>query len=212
MSHWQHRAAHLVHTLASSWMKSLDRKRQAIPCRQNFQRLSWENQAAHGLSKRCGFLSMVHSLFVVSRFTKGEIKERFFFIKNIYLLPNDVESPKASELNSSMVIFIFSNGKPDCQSGMHIYSKNYEQLEPYAVPSKFLDANTVASYLLPMYEFYFGDSLWFMICPILRRQQGYWPRTLYDFPQKIWTFHLDLRLSFEFDLHFCWKTIALKLT
>ena len=107
---------------------------------------------------------------------------------------------------------IFSNGKPACQSGTHIYSKNYEQLEPYAVPSKFLDANTVASYLLPMYESYFGDS--FMICPILRMQQGDWPRTLYDFPQKIWTFHLDLRLSFEFDLHLLEKTQlpSLKLT
>ena len=79
--------------------------------------------------------------------------------------------------------------------------------------SKFWKPNTVASYLLPMYESYFGDSWWFMICPILRMQQGYWPRTLYDFPEKIWTFHLDLRLSFEFDLHFCWKkTIALPET
>lgn len=137
---------------------SLDRKRQAIPCHQNFQRLSRLKSSCPWAVETLRVLSMVRSLFVVDqsahnvylkemRAPATSQKRNTFFLSSKTCICYQMML-RAQKLRSWIAPWWFSSSQLPAKVERTSTQKTMNNLNP----SKFLDANTVALYLSHMYH------------------------------------------------------------
>lgn len=217
---WQHRCAACLlmgvfRFLAVIFSKKLlDRKRQAIPCHQNFHRLGGIKLLGAKL-KRCHFHHFLHSLFVDQS------------AHNLYL--KEKRAPATSQKRGQGTLF--SSKTCICYQIMLRAQKLQNWIAPWWFSSSQMvnlpnpkkamnnsnDRRCHRCFWMQTLSFHIyctcmsltsaihGDSRFVQFSECNRVIDL--ELSMIFLPPNIWTFILDLRLSFEFDidLHFCWN-------